>query len=545
VLARRYALRASVTGREELMADIVDRVYERRLAGLINSRESRLVAKGPRGLERESIRVYPDGAIAQTPHPHGLGSALTNPHVTTDYAEALAELVTPTFTDNAALLEYLTDLHQFVYSQMGDELLWATSMPCALRGDSDVPIARYGSSHQGRVKSIYRHGLLIRYGGVMQAISGVHFNYSLPQPFWPLYAEVCQSRVSDQDFVSSSYFDMLRNYRRHGWIVSYLFGASPALCRSFMQGRKDDELEALGKDTLIGPYATSLRMSDIGYRNRGKTEVPVSVNRLDEYLRDLRRAVTQPHPPFAALGVKVDGEYRQLSGNLLQIENEYYSYVRPKRTLRAGERTIHALARGGVEYVEVRALDNSTFNPVGVNLRKLYFLEAFVQLLMFKASDPIDTNEEEAIDRNHLIVARRGRQPGLMLTRDGRSVPMMSWAAELLDSMQGICELLDEGHPDRPYSATLKEQHLKLQDVEHTPSARLLRELRDNERSFSAFALRYSAEHRSYVTKVVPRNETRRREFEAQVQESLEAQRSIEASQKGSFDEYLANYLAN
>jgi len=522
----------------------VDRVFERRIAGLINSREQRLMARGPRGIERESLRVYPNGRIAQTPHPAGLGSALTNPHVTTDYAEALAELVTPTFTDNATLLQYLLDLHQFVYSQMGDELLWATSMPCALHGDSDVPIAQYGNSHQGRVKTVYRHGLLIRYGGIMQAISGVHFNYSFPPQFWPLFAQLCQTHDDGKDFISASYFDMLRNYRRHGWIVSYLFGVSPALCRSFMHGRHDDELEYLGKDTLIGKHATSLRMSDIGYRNRTQAGVTVSVNHIDEYLRDLRRAVTLPHPPFEALGVKVDGEYRQLSGNVLQIENEYYSYVRPKRTLRAGERTIHALARGGVEYVEVRALDNSAFDPVGVNLRKLYFLEAFVQLLLLKDSPPIDANEEEAIDRNHLIIARRGREPALKLVRDGRSVPMLSWARELLDCMQGICELLDVGHPERPYTTTLNEQLAKLDDVEQTPSARLLHELRTRDESFAALALRFSIDHRRHV-QALPGNEARRVEFEAQAQESLAAAESIEASQKGGFDQYLATYLAN
>ena len=522
----------------------VDRLFERRIAGLINSREQRLMAHGPRGIERESLRVFPDGRIAQTPHPHGLGAALTNPHVTTDYAEALAELVTPTFTDNTSLLQYLLDLHQFVYSQIGDELLWAASMPCALRGDSDVPIAQYGRSHQGRVKTVYRHGLLIRYGGIMQAISGVHFNYSFPSQFWALYAQLCQTHDAGKDFISARYFDMLRNYRRHGWLISYLFGVSPALCRSFMQGRHDDELEYLGTDTLVGPYATSLRMSDIGYRNRTQAGVTVSVNHIDEYLRDLRRAVTLPHPPFAALGVKVDGEYQQLSGNVLQIENEYYSYVRPKRTLRAGERTIHALARGGVEYVEVRALDNSTFDPVGVNLRKLYFLEAFVQLLLLKESAPIDADEEEAIDRNHLIIARRGREPDLTLVRDGRQVPMLSWAKELLDCMQGICELLDIGHPERPYTATLHEQIAKLNDVQQTPSARLLNELRTRDESFSALALRFSADHRRHV-EASPRNDARRAEFEREAQESLEVQQSIEASQKGSFDEYLAAYLAN
>jgi glutamate--cysteine ligase len=522
---------------------VVDRQYERRLAGLINSREQRLLCEGPRGVERESLRVYPDGHIAQTEHPIGLGSALTNPHVTTDYAEALTELVTPTFHTNAALLQYLMDLHQFVYSQIGDELLWATSMPCALRGEADVPIARFGSSHQGRVKSIYRHGLLIRYGGIMQAISGVHFNYSLPAQFWPLYAQVCQSRDEGQGFISAGYFDMLRNYRRYGWIVSYLFGASPALCSTFLKGRTDHGLEPWGNDSFIGPHATSLRMSDIGYRNRGQHEVPVSVNHIDEYLRDLRRAVTTPHPAFQRLGVKVDGEYRQLSGNLLQIENEYYSYVRPKRALRANERTIHALARAGVEYVEVRALDNSAFDPVGVNLRKLYFVEAFVQLLLLKSSPPIDATEEASIDSNHLLVARHGRQPGLTLVRDGRNVSMIGWAGELLDSMTGICELLDAGHPDRPYSATLKEQQAKLQDVEQTPSARLLRELHAHGEGFSKLALRYSLDHRRSI-EAHPTNAGRRREFEEEAQESLEAKRSLEASQRGSFDEYLAHYLA-
>ncbi len=326
----------------------VDRVYERRVAALINSREQRLLQGGLRGIERESLRVTPEGRLALTGHPRALGAALTHPHITTDYSESLIELVTPAFADNGTLMSYLNDLHRFVYSHLGEELLWAPSMPCELGSDAEIPIARYGSSHQGRIKSIYRHGLLIRYGGMMQAISGVHFNYSLPAGFWPLYAELSQSRGDGQSFVSARYFDLLRNYRRHGWLISYLFGASPALCRSFLQGHADPTLEPIGADTLIGREATSLRMSDLGYRNRSQSAVSASVNSLDEYVRDLRRAVHQPHPPYEALGVKVGDDYRQLSGNLLQIENEYYSYIRPKRTLQGAERTVHALLRGGV-----------------------------------------------------------------------------------------------------------------------------------------------------------------------------------------------------
>jgi glutamate--cysteine ligase len=380
---------------------------------------------------------------------------------------------------------------------------------------------------------------------MMQAISGVHFNYSLPVSFWPLYAEFCQSRDSGHVFRSDRYFQLLRNYRRHGWVVSYLFGVSPALCRSFLQGRRDDGLEALGDDTLIGPYATSLRMSDIGYRNRNAAATTVSVNSLDEYLRDLRRAIRTPHPPFMALGVERDGEYQQLSGNLLQIENEYYSYIRPKRTVRAGERTTHALARGGVEYIEVRALDNSAFDPVGVNGCKLYFLEAFLLMLLFRDSPPIEPGEEEAIERNHQLVARRGREPGLLLERDGRRLPLRAWAAELLDSMQGICELLDDTSAQRPYVAALREQQLKIEEVERTPSARLLRDLRAHERSFPALALRVSREHKEYCLHSVPRSEDRAREFEAEAEQSLQELASVESARRVSFQDYLQKYLAD
>jgi len=524
----------------------VDRVYERRIAATINARAQGLLAGGRRGLERESLRVGEDGRLAQTAHPVALGSALTNTHITTDYSEALTELVTPTFSSNAALMHYLLDLHRFVYQHLGDELLWATSMPCELSGDEEIPIARYGSSHQGRIRSIYRHGLLVRYGGMMQAISGVHFNYSLPAQFWPFYAEVCQSREAGAPFISARYFDLLRNYRRYGWLVPYLFGASPALCRSFLQGREDAQLAARGELTLIGPYATSLRMSDLGYRNRNQSAVAVSVNSLEHYLRDLRHAMAQLHPQYAALGVKVDGEYQQLSANVLQIENEYYSYIRPKRNLRAGERTSHALARAGVEYVEVRALDNSVFDPVGVNLRKLHFLEAFVQLLLLKDSAPIDASEEEAIDRNHLRVARRGREPGLMLERGGREVPMRAWAAELLDSMQAVCELLDASDPQRPYGATLKEQVAKLDEAERTPSARLLAELDQHDESFAALALRVSRSHRDQLRGESLHEPARRQEFEEEAQDSLEQQAAMEASARGSsFEAYLAAYLAD
>jgi glutamate--cysteine ligase len=523
----------------------IDRVFERRLSALVNGGQPQLLQGGRKGVEKESLRVRPNGALATTPHPRSLGSALTNVHITTDYSESLIELVTPAFPTSWELLQYLLDLHQFVYRHLEDELLWATSMPCAIERDEDIPIAEFGTSHVGRMKNVYRRGLGLRYGRMMQAISGVHFNYSFPLPFWEMYADIRESRERGTDFISSSYFDLLRNYRRYGWIVLYLFGVSPVVCKSFLRGRNTG-LQDFTANTAYEPYATSLRMSDVGYRNRNQSGLSVSVNSLDEYVRDLSRAISTVHPPYEALGLKdAGGEYQQVNTNILQIENEYYSFIRPKRVARSGERPTKALQRAGVEYVEVRALDVSAFDPVGVNQNKLRFLEAFLALCLMKDSPPISDSEQSSLDQNHVTVARRGREPDLTLWRDGRTAPMREWAQELLDSMTGICEVLDRGDASRPYSQALAVQSAKLSNVALTPSARLMEELGTTDESFFDLALRMSRTHKDYFLDLYPPNEERLAEFASQAQESLARQAAIEAGDKGTYEQYVQRYFAN
>ncbi len=526
------------------MRNAVDKQFERRLAGLSNSGERAVLRGGLKGVERESLRVTPAGEIAQTRHPVALGAPLTNEHITTDFSESLIELVTPPFQQSWELLQYLCDIHQFVYRYLGEELLWPSSMPCALDGEQSIPIAQFGSSNVGRMKSVYRHGLGLRYGRIMQSISGVHFNYSFAERLWEVLEHVDKSGSSRQDFISERYFGVLRNYRRFGWIVLYLFGTSPAVSRSFFADRATS-MKKLDADTYYEPFATSLRMSDIGYRNKNQAGVSVSVNSLDEYVRDLSRATSTPYPPYQEIGVKVDGEYRQLNANILQIENEYYSFIRPKRVARSGERPTKALHRAGVEYVEVRALDVSAFDPVGVNQNKLRFLEAFVALCLLQTSAPIGRGEQDDLDANHLVVAKHGREPGLKLNRDGRKVPMLAWAGELLDAMQGVCELLDFGEPQRPYTAALENQRAKLEDVDRTPSARLLAEMRQTGESFFELGERMSKLHKDYFLGLYPPNERRLAEFASAAQESHEAQLRIEASDKIDFDRYLADYLSD
>src|ERR1700685_2404833 len=522
------------------LRNVVDRNFERRLAGLINSGERAILRGGRKGVEKESLRVSPDGVIADTRHPEALGAPLTNEHITTDFSESLIELVTPPFGETWELLQYLCDIHQFVYRHLQDELLWATSMPCALKDDDSIPLAQFGASNVGRMKTVYRHGLGLRYGRIMQAISGVHFNYSFSTRLWGVLEEVNQSKQPRQDFVSEQYFGVLRNYRRYGWLVLYLFGTSPAVSNSFFAGR-ENTLPVFGRDTVYEPYGTSLRMSDIGYRNKNQSTLSVSVNSLSEYVRDLSRAIGTPYPPYQKLGVKVNGVYQQLNANILQIENEYYSFIRPKRIARSGERPTKALHRAGVEYIEVRALDVSAFDPVGVNQNKLRFLEAFVALCLLRESAPISRGEQEALDANHLLVARRGREPNLKLNREGRDIPMTLWAGELLDAMQGLCEMLDHGESERPYTLALEQQRAKIDDVERTPSARLLADMRQSGESFFQLAQRMSKLHKDYFLGLYPPNERRLADFAAAAQESHEAQARIEAADNTDFDTYLAH----
>ncbi len=525
------------------MAARLDRDFERRLAGLVNAGERGVLQGGLKGVERESLRVTPDGRIAKSAHPQALGSALCHPHITTDYSEALIELVTPPFAATWELQQYLCDLHQFVYRHLDDELLWATSMPCVMGGDADIPIAEYGSSNIGRMKHVYRVGLGLRYGRVMQAISGVHYNYSFPEKFWAVLADVNRAKQGGRPFIDDSYFALLRNYRRHGWLILYLFGASPAVCKSFFAGREVGEgLVAHGRGTVYGPHATTLRMSDIGYRNKNQASAHVSVNSLDDYVRDLSRLVGQPHPDYQAEGVVVDGEWRQLNANLLQIENEYYSFIRPKRVAHSGERPTHALRRGGVQYVEMRSLDCSAFDPVGVNQIKLHFLEAFAALCVMRDSPKMTESQSSRYEDNHVKVARQGREPGLALDDDGRPRPLAEWAAELLDQMVGICELLDGNDPGRPYSAALARQREKLADPAQLPSERLMTELRERDLSFYELALSMSRLHQQYFQDLYPPNERRLGEFREEAAESLLEQQRVESAKQLPFAEFIGRY---
>ena len=520
------------------------RLAEQRIHRLSIAGDESSLQGGKRGLEKESLRISRDGSVATSPHPTAWGSPLTHPHITTDYSEALTELVTPTAPRSAASVQCLDDLHRFLYNTLTpDELMWAASMPCAVGDDEAIPIADYGTSNIGKMKHIYRVGLDYRYGRRMQAIAGVHFNYSLPAAFWPEYQEEEEDAGALRDFIDEHYFGLIRNFHRMGWLVPLLFGNSPAVCKSFLAGRTT-RFKSFDSGTHFLPYATSLRMSDIGYKNKNQAALKISYDNLGVYVDSLRKAIETPYPEYEAIGIKDGEEYLQLNTNTLQIENEFYSFVRPKRVTRPGEKPTTALRQRGVEYVEIRALDVNAFEPTGVSVEQLLFVEAFLIFCLLERSPPITDEERNTIQYNELTVALRGREPGLLLQQKGSLKPLAVWANEIVDGVEIVAEALDAGASEPAYRRAVQAQRAALADFDLLPSARILAAMRETGLPFAKLALQLSEQHERYF-RDTPLPPEKAQAFETMASTSIADQAELEANDDIEFDEFLRRYFAS
>ena len=519
----------------------------RRLALFDDDEHRAVLGQGLRGIERETLRVDPRGHLAATPHPGALGSALTHPQITTDYAEALLEFITPAENDIGTTLNQLDAIHRFAYRHLGDEMLWSESMPCELPAEEDIAIGWYGKSNIGMLKHVYRRGLALRYGKAMQCIAGIHYNYSLPEKMWQLFATDDgipeERRRPLRDFQSESYIATIRNFRRYSWLLMYLFGASPALDAGFLRGRSH-QLEQLDPDTLYLPYATSLRMSDLGYQSNAQAGLTPCYNDLTSYTDSLRKAVATPYPPYVEIGTHQDGEWVQLNTNILQIENEYYSNIRPKRVTYTGERPIQALVARGIQYVEVRCLDINPFLPMGIDLTESRFLDAFLLYCALNDSPLLTSTSCGNATSNFLSVVKEGRRPGLQLQRDGRPVDLKEWAGELLEKIAPLAALLDQSHGGDAHSKALDAQLAKVKDSSLTPSAQVLAAMAEHKESFARFSLRQSQVHAEFFRSEPLSGEEQAR-FEELARSSLAQQVELEQNEVGDFDVFVGAYQAS
>jgi glutamate--cysteine ligase len=486
-----------------------------------------------RGIEKESLRALAAGGLALTPHPQALGSALTHPHITTDYSESQLELITGVHPTVDACLAELTEIHQATYRAMGslpgDEQLWVGSMPCGLPTDETIPLGRYGSSNVGRAKSVYRMGLGHRYGRRMQTISGIHYNWSLP------------GLDNDQHFA------LIRNFRRHAFVLLYLFGASPAVCGSFVAGRPHELLPMPGANgTLHMPHGTTLRMGRLGYQSEAQASLNVSCNSLESYANSLHDALTRPYPAYEAVGIRSPGgEYNQLATTLLQIENEFYGLIRPKRVIFPGERPLHALRERGVEYIEVRCMDLDPFEPVGINAQTMRVLDVFLLHCLLADSPPDSPAEVAALGRNQHRVAARGREPGLLLEQGEHTVTLTDWARELLAECVPIAEALDAAQGGGEANAAALQAARNLVDQPgQLPSARVLEAMRSHYGgSYVQFTRVQSAATRQKLL-ALPWTDAQAARYAAMAAASVSEQQRIEDSDTMPFEQYRQAYLS-
>lgn len=499
-----------------------------------------------RGIEKEGLRVNPDsGMLAQTPHPAALGSALTHSSITTDYSESLLEFITPVCTDVDESLDQLKAIHRFTASQLEAELVWGASMPCIVTGEQGIPIATYGGSNVGTMKRVYRNGLGVRYGRMMQAIAGIHYNFSMPESFWEASWQAAGSPGDLQSYKTEGYLGLIRNFNSRVWLLIYLLGASPAVCASFLKGNRNHHLQPFdtGSNTLHLPYATSLRMGDLGYNSNAQASLDVCYNSLDNYVSALHQAIVTPHPDYRDFKLTEGGEQAQLNDSLLQIENEFYSPIRPKRVTRSGEAPLLALQRAGIEYIEVRCVDINPFLPLGIDAATIRLIDMFLLDCLLADSPLCDASTRAREKENTRRIVDLGRSEDLSLLTPEGEVAFQTQAHALLAEMAQCGEMLDAAHGGTDYADSLSMARDRIDNPELTPSGRILKEMGDTNQPFWALALKYSRRwHKEFINEPLSPDEVEH--FVAACEASHAQQQAIEAADEVDFETYLAQFYA-
>jgi len=501
-----------------------------------------------RGIEREALRILPEGKLSEHGHYHELGSALTHGQITTDYAENLLEFITPVSKSPEQAIAQLQDIQKFTLEHIDGELLWPTSMPCFVGDAEQVPLAQYGRSNIGTMKTVYRQGLKNRYGSMMQVIAGIHFNFSFSKSFWHVLQKLDKSELSEQDYISAKYFSVIRNYKRFCWLIPYLFGSSPAICGSFLQGKPSVlPFKKSATGSLYLEYATSLRMSDLGYTSSEQASLEICYNNISDYVNSVQKAIALKSNVFSNIGVKVDDKYQQLNDNVLQIENELYAPIRPKRVAKSGEKPSVALGERGVEYIEVRALDVNPFVDTGISLEQIYFLDVFLIYCALVDSQQVDSKTQKVYEKNMDDVVLKGRDPALLLTDinakgEVESKSILTWGQSLFSSLKDVAQLLDQAYQSTQYSEAVAREFEKIKDPSKTPSAQLLNILVTQEQCLSDYSLTQASEYRQQLLSRDYQFYDKQYFIDSALK-SHQDQADIEANDSVNFDTFLAQYF--
>lgn len=397
-----------------------------------------------KGIEKEGLRVdVQTGSLAQTDHDEKFGSKLLHKWITTDFAESLLEFITPVSQDNMQVLSILGNLQNYVLKQDETELIWPSSMPVILPEDDKIKLAYYGESNSGKLKTLYRSGLGLRYGRSMQAIAGLHYNFSMQDEFWKKWHEINKSELPLQLFINEQYLNLCRNFRKYSNILLYLFGNSVAVHESFLKGKKHNLVEVHDDPEFGKTYGTQdgvcLRMGGLGYTGASQDDIRICYNGLDSYCDSLEKALQRSYPPFEEIGLRdKEGKLQQISTSILQIENEFYSIIRPKRVAPPGKSALASLRNKGIEYIEVRLLDLNPFAKNGITLEQANFLDAFLLTCLFIDAKKCNADIYDEIIANNQTIVKHGRSKDLTILDDGQSVSYPTYLKNFFDTAKEV-----------------------------------------------------------------------------------------------------------
>ncbi len=487
------------------------------------------------GLERETLRIdSQNGRLSKQPHPEAIGSPLTHSNITTDFAETLLEFVTDPYDSAEEALEALRKIQTFTLSQLEGEIFWPNSMPPQIESEDEIEIAHYGSSNDGKMKSLYRKGLSVRYGKMMQAIAGIHYNFSFKDSLFKALQEALGNDSSLQEFKTERYLHACRNISRFGFIIPYFLGASPVMCKSFLTEEKN-HFPSLNEVDSYVPEGTSLRLSDIGYGNN-KCHFDISFNDIHEFIKNIHYAITKPCKDFSKIPVKKDGEYQQINNHILQIENEYYASVRPKQVLRKGENFLEALNERGIEYIELRSVDVNPLFAEGIDLKSMRFIQLFMTASLLTDAPELSQKEYEQNQKNLKILAERGKAPGLTLDIMGQQQDVKEALTKALQWLKPVAEILGT-----PFMEILKEREKEITHPELTPSSQILAMLKESGLTYQEFFLQKAQELYQKEFKALSQEE--QTHFIEMAKASLKERDAIEAEPQIDFDQYLENYF--
>ena len=497
-------------------------------------KNSNLLEAVNRGIEKECLRISKKYKLSNKNHPKLLGSALMHKNITTDYSESLIEFFTDIHSNIDSMIKEMQEIHYFILNKIENEIIWNYSIPMDIFfKDKIIPISKYGKSNIGKFRRIYRKGLCKRYGKTMQCISGIHYNFSLPDIYWSKFK---YSKKNIKQVKSEGYICLIKNFIKYSWLLLYLFGASPIISNNFV--KKKSFFKSLNYNLYYMEHATSLRMSDLGYKNNTNNKLKFQYDNFIGFLNNLFYAISEPSFSNRYLENYLNDKIFQLNNNILQIENEFYSLIRPKFRIKNSERPILSLYKNGIQYVEIRCIDLNPFEPIGISLETSKFIESFLLFCASNINTLFDKNIFIESNRNFLNTAIQGRKPEFKIYNNGNITTIQNFGNLLIENIYPYAYAFDQSYGGSDYVKSLMIQKDKLKNPKLTPSYRLLSNIKKNNfKSLNSF--------RNYKFRKLKKNFLRSnlvKTLNKQVLNSIISQKVNENNDNMKLSEYISKY---